>query len=213
MSRYLQLICAGICSLTLRSADIAASDEITISSEVTPTFMGGEFRGCSVNFEAARRDAEYGSGKLAYISGSINVYALPEKVPAVMLKLGIRYEDDPVRYLAPSELYLINGYKTNKSEFVRTMDAEQTGFKLSVYEFGNETIAALIEPVISEAQITVGYTLDDGQLLAKFPIDLRMRNLNFSKAEESTIDEQAPRTWLNCLNELFSVAMRDLSGQ
>lgn len=157
-------------------------------------------------------DAEYRQGALTYISGSLNYYVLPGKNPHFVLKLGVNSTGDVGEFEAPTSAYLVNGYSTNKDDFVSSFEGENSGFRLFAFEAGEATLDAAMESVARSGEVMIGYSLDGGSMSATFPVNLRAEYLNLDEPSRSVFDNDAPQRWLNCLQEATKAALERIQN-
>lgn len=180
---------------------------ITLSNEVEPVFQRGRLVGCASNFEVGRQDAEYGRGDWAYLRGSLN-FLTTDGPPYFILKLGVKSAGSE-RYEAPLEAYLVAGTATNRADFTRTLDGEEPGFRLFVYEAGSQTFSIITEGIGTVGGFTFVYSMTESGYGANVPVDMRIRNVDLETPENSTFAEGAPLDWLNCLQGTLEAAIQE----
>jgi hypothetical protein len=173
---------------------------VTLSSEIKPVFYSGELRGCALNFEVGRQDAEYSGGKVVYITGSLNFYLFENREPQFALKLGVKLSAD-ANFVPPAEAYLIADHVTNREDFVSSVAGETPGFLIFSFGTGQTSLAAALTEVGETGTLTFGYAMRPGGMGAIVPVDLRSRDVDLDQPNRSVIDETAPAAWLDCLRD------------
>lgn len=205
-------ICIGLLigSASLSFGQSAAAQppaNITLSNEVEPVFQGGRHVGCASNFEVGRQDAEFGRGDWAYLRGSLTFVTTTGR-PYFVLKLGVKSAGSE-HFEAPAEAYLVAGSATNRADFSRALDGEEPGFRLFVYEAGQQTLSSVAEGVAATGGFTFVYSFSEGGIGANVPVDMRIRNVDLRVPENSTFAEDAPLDWLNCLQGAVEAAREE----
>ncbi|MGK2286168.1 hypothetical protein [Pedomonas sp. V897] len=196
MNRKLSKI-ATIFATTVAMSPAYASEAVTLETSVQPVFVNGKLQGCAFHFRSAKSEVQYRNGELTIADGSLNFYAFEGKVPAFVLKIGI-IDPNKKTVTAPDTAYLINQLETNKSDLINSIDAEAKGFRMFSYEANGKTVDIITDASIS-GRLTIGYTLNGGQMASLLPIDMTMKNLDLNNPDNSTIDTNAPRRWLECI--------------
>ena len=180
---------------------------ITLSNEVEPIFQSGRLVGCASNFEVGRQDAEYGRGDWAYLSGSLSFFTT-NGPPYFILKLGVKSAGNE-HFEAPLEAYLVADAATNRADFSRTLDGEEPGFRLFVYEAGPQTFSIVTEGIATSGGFTFVYSMTESGYGANVPVDMRIRNVDLQAPENSTFAEDAPLDWLDCLQGTIEAAIEE----
>lgn len=191
---------AATCVLTPSERVMAQQPlTMTLSSEVEPIFEDGDLSGCAFNFEVGRQDAEFNRGEVVYLTGSLNYYT-NAAMPVFALKLGVM---DTVgqSFEAPAEAYLVAGNETNSEDFSHTLNGEEQGFRIFVFQPGEVTTAAAMLKVVETGRMTFAYSIHDGGRNAIVPVDLRNKLLDLEEPGNSVFDEGASLDWINCLQD------------
>lgn len=184
---------------------------ITLSSKVTPQYVRGEQIGCQLGFEVARNDPEYSGGKLVYLTGNLGFKAFEGKELAFTFKLGATSLEARGTFTPPAEVYLLDGYQSNVSEFVTSMEGE-TGFRLFVYSAGNATLNAALKSAIQDQKFTFSYAMTPGGLNAIVPVDLRVEELDLENPKNSIISDKNSKEWASCMKEALDAAKARLTS-
>lgn len=175
---------------------------ITISSEAKPVFMAGRLQGCSLNFEAGREDAEFSQGRMTYLTGSLVFNDGAGQIPFFAMKLGVKTDSQASQFSAPAEVILLDGNKTNKDDFLKSVDGEVEGFRMFVFKPGETTMNAAIGNVLESEALTFAYAMKPGGMNAIVSVDLRIKQLNFDAPAESLVDGQTAAKWWQCFQDV-----------
>lgn len=142
------------------------------SANVTPKFRDGVHFACETDFEVIVQDTAYFQGQPVVVSGSFTFYNWPDRSRVFIgMKLGVLAEANG-DWRAPTNAYVVNGYKTNLSEQLAQSEAENPGFRLFVYDFtGAETLNSVAR-LTSEGRLDVAYTYGGGSMPMTFPVTL-----------------------------------------
>lgn len=168
-------------------AGIALGSE-QISAEVAPKFRDGVHFACEASFEAIVQDTAYFQGQPVAVSGSFTLYNWPDQSRLfVGMKLGV--SPDGTQWQAPTNAYIVNGYRTNLAEQQAQSEAENPGFRLFVYDPGGAETVNAIGRLGGEGLLNVAYTLGDGAMPMTFPIQLSV---------------QQTAAWGECIDALIS---------
>ena len=197
------------------SPAVASQDniQITISTEIVPVFQNGELTGCALNFQAGKNDYTYFGGELALINGSLNLYTVPGKAPFFALKLGVMREGEQ-SYAAPSSALILSDKQSNKSDFVKAVEAETPGFRMFLFSSGETSLKIMRETISEDKTIRIGYTMNGGSMSSIIPISLSMKKLNFENPSDSVVDEDAATKWWECnLNAIDAAVQRSGTQQ
>jgi hypothetical protein len=154
-----------------------ADDGATVSTSIQPTFGAGELEGCQVVFNVLHRNPEYFGNDLALVSGGVLISANKGKVPTVMIKLGVAKTSGASsgQFEAPTNVYLVDGLKTNIKDKVATGRAETTGHALFIYRLDVATLAVL-ETAMASGKFKIAYSLHNGGLGSQFVADINITN-------------------------------------
>ena len=160
------ILAAALAILSLQSA--------TESVVVAPKFMEGVHFACEASFDAYVVDTAYFRGEPVAVSGSFTFYNWPDQSRVFIgMKLGVLAAEHG-RWRPPTNAYVVNGYKTNLSEQLANIEAEDPNFRLFVYDFnGAETMNAMLR-ISNEARLDVAYTMDGGAMPTTFPVVLSL---------------------------------------
>lgn len=166
---------------------MAIGDE-QVRIEVSPKFMEGVHFACEAAFDVVVDDTAYHQGRPVAVSGSFSLYYWPDQSRLfVGMKLGVRPEAGA--WLAPADAYVVNGYRSNRSEQQAQSEAESSGFRLFVYDPGGPETVHAIGRLSAEGALDVAYTLEGGSMPMTFGVQLS--------------DEQTT-TWGQCVDALIS---------
>ena len=144
----------------------------TASVSVNPRFLEGVHFACEAAFDVVVEDTAYFQGQSVAVSGSFSFYNWPDRSRVfVGMKLGILGGFNEA-WRAPSNAYVVNGYKTNLSEQQAQSEADLPGFRLFVYDFSGEQTMMAIARLAAEGRMNVAYTIDGGSMPTTFPIQL-----------------------------------------
>ncbi len=182
---------------------------ITISSKVAPWYEGGQLIGCQLGFEVARHDPEYSGGDLAYLTGTLAFAAFEGKDLSFNLKLGTSTVQARGAFTAPSDAYLVDGYRTNVADFVLSFEGE-LGFRLFVYSVGDATQEAVMRRIIQDQVFTFAYAMQPGGKNAVVQVDLSVENLDLENPNRSSISEKNSKDWEDCLGATMEAAQERL---
>lgn len=157
--------------LTAALAIFALGFEQT-SANVTPKFRDGVHFACETDFEVIVQDTAYFQGEPVVVSGSFTFYNWPDQSRVFIgMKLGILAVANG-DWRAPTNAYIVNGYRTNLTEQLAQIEAENPGFRLFVYDFtGAETMNAIAR-LSAEGLLNVAYTYGGGAMPMTFPVTL-----------------------------------------
>lgn len=144
----------------------------TIHVAVTPKFRDGVHFACETDFEVIVQDTAYHQGQPVVVSGSFAIYNWPDPSRLfVVMKLGL-LPDANGAWRAPTNAYVVNGYRSNLSEQQAQSNAENPGFRLFVYDLTGEQTITAIARLTAESRLDVAYTLDGGSMPMTFPVQL-----------------------------------------
>lgn len=154
---------------------------------VNPKFMDGVHFACEASFDVYVVDTAYFRGQPVAVSGSFTFYNWPDGSRMfVGMKLGVLAVENG-GWRAPSNGYVVNGYRTNLREQQANIEAEDPNFRLFVFDFtGEETMSAMLR-MSDEGRLDVAYTMEGGSMPTTFPVMLT--------------DEQALQ-WADCTSAL-----------
>jgi hypothetical protein len=158
---------------------------------VTPLFADGRLQGCSLGFKSAQFDNLYFGGRAVAADGNLTVAHFGGTRFGAMLKVGIF---DQGAMLAPDTSNLVTGYATNATEVMVNQAAENVGYRLTVFNLGEQTSDALLS-IYTRSEITVGIQLNGEEDAILFRTDL-------TSAQASE--------WLECYRALLVVITDDL---
>ena len=156
---------------------------------VGPKFMDGVHFACETSFDVYVVDTAYFRGQPVAVSGSFTFYNWPDQSRAFIgMKLGVLAVENG-GWRAPTNGYVVNGYRTNLSEQQANIEADDPNFRLFVFDLaGEETVNAMLR-MSSERRLDVAYTMDGGSMPTTFTVALT--------------DEQAVQ-WADCTSALAS---------
>ncbi len=179
-------------AMGLAAALVMAQDADRWSeATVTPLFADGRLQGCSLGFKSAQFDNLYFGGRAVAADGNITVAHFGGTRFGAMLKVGIL---DQGAMLAPDTSNLVTGYATNATEVMVNQAAENVGYRLTVFNLGEQTSDALLS-IYTRSAITVGIQLNGEENAILFRTDLTA-----AQASE----------WLECYRALLVVITDDL---
>lgn len=158
-----------------------------VQADVTPKFMDGVHFACEATFDAIVEDTAYYQGQPVAVSGSFSLYYWPDGSRLfVGMKLGVL--PDGGQWRAPSNAYVVSGYRTNLSEQQAQSEAENPGFRFFVYDPGGTQTANALGRLGSEGLLEVAYTFEGGPM----PMTFRVQ-----------YSDQQAQTWSECLDALI----------
>lgn len=161
---------------------LAQEPRVTVEAK----FGNGSLEGCQLTFDVPFRDTGYEQGRWTQAAGSFVFYDFPQGV-GLMLKLGLlsldNREEPAVR---PATAYFINGFATNASETISTVEGETPGYALVMFRTEDQTLTAIAG--IESAGLDIGYTRGEGRIAQRFHVPVNA--------------EQA-RQWSGCLDALL----------
>ncbi len=199
-------------SISLAFAAPAQAEQpqtITISSKVAPWYKGGQLIGCQLGFEVARNDPEYSGGDLAYLTGTLAFAAFEGKDLSFNLKLGTSTIQAQGAFTAPSDAYLVDGYRTNAADFLTSFEGEP-GFRLFAYSVGTATQEAAMRRIIQDQMFTFAYAMQPGGTNAVVEVDLTVEQLDLNDPSRSSISEKNSNDWNDCLGAAMNAAQERL---
>lgn len=159
-----------------------------IGANVSPKFMNGVHFACEASFDVGVEDSAYYGGQRVVVSGSYSLYYWPDRSRLfVAMKLGVMPPSGQWR--APSNAYVVNGYRTSLSEQQAQSDAENPGFRLFVYDAAGAQTVNAMGRLASEGLLDVAYTFEGGSM----PMTFRV-----------AYDTQQSPTWGECVNALIT---------
>lgn len=191
---------AATCALT-QNEPVNAQQPVTLtlSSEVEPIFEGGDLSGCAFNFEVGRQDAEFNRGEVVYLTGSLSYYTRTA-MPVFALKVGVM-DAEGQSFQAPAEAYLVADNETNADDFSHSLEGEEQGFRIFVFQPGEVTSTAAILKVVETGRMTFAYSIQAGGRNAIVPVEFRNRLFDLEEPGNSIFDEGASVDWINCLQQ------------
>lgn len=156
---------------------------------ISPKFMDGVHFACEATFDVYVLDGTYFRGQPVAVSGSFTFYNWPDQSRIfVGMKLGVLAVENG-GWRPPAQAYVVNGYRTNLTEQLANIEAENPNFRLFVYDVaGDETLNAMAR-LSYEGRLDIAYTMDRGSMPTTFPVMLS--------------DEQALQ-WAECVSALAS---------
>lgn len=181
------------------------SQTITLSTQVSPQYVSGNLIGCQISFEAVRNDPEYSEGRYVYLTGNLSYLYFEGKDMILSLKLGVKGLEENSSFLAPNEVYLMNGHETNKADFLNSNDSGE-GFKIFAFSFSEIGIDATISSISKNENFTFSYAMTPGGLNAIVPINLRVEKEDLSDSSRTVISDRNPDEWKNCMSSTLKAA-------
>lgn len=179
-------------AMGLAAALVMAQDADRWSeATVTPLFADGRLQGCSLGFRSAQFDNLYFGGRAVAADGNLTVAHFGGTRFGAMLKVGIL---DQGAMLAPDTSNLVTGYATNATDVMVNQAAANVGYRLTVFNLGEQTADALLS-IYTRSAITVGIQLNGEKNAILFRTDLTA-----AQASE----------WLECYRALLVVITDDL---
>lgn len=175
------------------------ANDITLEAHVWPQFSDGKLTGCQAPFKVLHADHAAFGGKRVVLDGSLGVWLDNEGVAGIMLKLGVTPLGDE-EGVAPSSFYLRNGLKTNAADLFKTGPSDQEGYRLFIYDQGEETLNALTT-LATTNRLYGTYALREGGLGSNFVVRLEVQAVDL-KTGEMTLDETAGQRLLDCVGAL-----------
>jgi hypothetical protein len=161
----------------------------TESVVVSPKFRDGVHFACEASFDVYVVDTAYFRGQPVAVSGSFTFYNWPDQSRVFIgMKLGVLAVENG-GWRPPANAYVVNGYRTNLSEQQANIEAEDSNFRLFVFDLsGEETMKAMLR-LSDEGRLDVAYTMQGGSMPTTFAVTLS--------------DEQAQQ-WADCTSTLAS---------
>jgi|LauGreSBDMM110SN_4_FD.fasta_scaffold24787_2 hypothetical protein len=160
-----------------------------VQADVQPKFQNGIHFGCEASFGTVIQDTAYQQGLPVAVTGSVVLYSWTDRDRVdLVLKLGVGSGSGGWR--APSQAYLVFGYRTNLAEQTNQTAAESAGFRLFGYDPGGPVTVETIVQIGVTGRFDVAYTLNGGSVPMTFPIQLS--------------DQQA-KDWDECVDALLSL--------
>ncbi|MCL4673278.1 MAG: hypothetical protein KJZ64_10160 [Sphingomonadaceae bacterium] len=187
-------------------ANAEQSQTITMSSRVAPQYVEGALVGCRIGFEVIRNDPEYSAGEVVYLTGSLGLNAFEGEQPIFTFKLGTTTLGAHSTFTPPAEVYLVDGYRTNASEFISSVEGDDAGFRLFAYTAGDASMAAALQSIIQDQRFVFTYAMQPGGLGANVPVDLRIEDLNLGEPSQSKFSDKNSKEWTACVEELAVAA-------
>lgn len=146
-----------------------ALDAATLRTDIAPKFMDGVHMACEASFDVILEDTAYHQGQPVSVAGSFSLYNWPDQSRVfVGMKLGV--SADGATYTAPSNAYVLRGFRSNLSEQQAQSEGELPGFRLFVFDAGGEQTLEALWGIAFENQLEVAYTLGDGLMPMTFPV-------------------------------------------
>lgn len=198
--------------LLVSASPAEAYEDTTAASEVGPVFKNGELEGCKVVFNVVHADQEYQKGQLVQLSGSLNYSTLESRVPFFSVKLGVRALDGKSDFVAPAEVYLIEGNRTNKPELITFIKGELPGYRLAAFKAQGITLDTMMK-IAKDGRATFGYAMQAGGMLSVAEIDGTIKTLNVDAPAKSELDPNAPRRWAKCVSDVTELGIKKLKGR
>lgn len=205
MKRAFLLVIAG-CSLA-SSPTIAADTDLTTESSVGPVFHGGELQGCQIVFDVAHRDLEYRRGQLVHVAGSVNYNVWSDRAPSLSVKIGVDpLGDDDGSFIAPAEVYIVDGNRTNQADKLTSIAGEIPGFRIFAFRASEQSLESLLE-IAQKGHLQLGYAMNSEGMLSLLDVDVRVKRLDLDAPEKSEIDKAAPQRWVQCIRDATEIAL------
>ena len=169
------------------AALVVQAPPFTESVVVSPKFMDGVHFACEASFDVYVQDTAYFRGQPVAVSGSFSLYNWPDQSRVfVGMKLGVLAVENG-GWRPPSDAYVVNGYRTNRSDQRTSIAAEDPNFRLFVFDLsGAETLNALVR-ITTEGRLDIAYAMGEGSVPTTFPVVFT--------------DEQSSR-WGDCVTAL-----------
>lgn len=177
----------------------------TLNVKAVEQFAGGEFKGCSLNFQVATKDFAYRKGNLVVIDGSYNINLVKranKTTAGILLKVGVLEMGKP-KPEAPTFAYL----KTSKASTVKSVlsneVSESPGYQIFVLSLDSPGVSVLTG-MLDDGEVDIGFNRKVGgsDVLAK--IDLRVVESKFnSKGLERIRSDSVLTTLTSCVLKSF----------
>ncbi len=187
---------------------IADQADTTVSSEIDPMIVSGEFQGCDIVFSVLHSDGANFGGAMVLVTGDMHIGKPEGGAAAVMLKIGVgRITVGPDGksseiYEGPTSVVLVNGLSTNKPDLFNTMPALTPGFRLLFYKFGSDTSSALINATAT-GRLSLTYELGDGLLGSNVDLDMAVMSADADAPEHSKRIPEAGRQLGECISKIM----------
>lgn len=207
MKLFLTLVLIGV---FIFPSDGYSKNQITMSSSVNPAFIDGKLQGCSLVFRVAKEKNKHSADDFLLAAGSLNYYAFEEQHPVFALKLIVidwKSKDE----ISVDNAYLISGYNTNYSDFMKKIDDASSG-QIFLYNAGDSSFEVVASSAIS-GKLSVGFTMSGRSLADTFDVDLNMKELNIDRPENSLFDETASRRWMECIKKATEGTLENMKGK
>ena len=177
MNRLIKLFFIAL----LVSESIASANAQTLDSSIygthwvkyEPLQVGGELRGCSLVFLAVVADHLYLKGAPSMVNGAIQYKVGPNNRLALLFKVGVssnidmgkpQFERPYFSYLQADEL---STYKVT----LGTEDGE-LGYKIFLYDPTEETPSKVLQTMLQEGKVSIGFNRKKNGADVLVPIDL-----------------------------------------
>jgi hypothetical protein len=193
MKRVIAAMIGCVCFATPALAD----EGITYATSVSPAFVDGALRGCSIVFDVLRRDPEYSRNAPVQVSGSLTLWSFENTDPRIGLKIGVSPLGG-VAVQAPAQAYLVSEFGTNIKDKLGDEASDTPGFRMFAFVLGEDSFAALL-PMIERGTFRFAYAMPGGSTGAVTAVDLNVSSIVDGK---QVVDGKSSDAWGRCFTAL-----------
>lgn len=192
-------LCGAFVTLVL-VASAPAAQALTLGTRFAPLFSDERLQGCSLDFETTQPDHANLGGALSLAVGSFTVWALPDRAPVLMFKLGVSGPGAYNRPTPPHGVALQRDLATNAGDRISAEHLDP-GYLSTIFAFSDATIASFFGGVAA-GKIEAIYTSNEGGIAVPFSVDLRIAELNLTTGQVT--QGQADKEFDACMDVLLA---------
>ena len=161
-----------------------------------PFQVKGELQGCQLNYMTVAADHAYLNGDMVAVNGSIVLRAVDADL-ALMLKVGLKNISKSSEYKRPTFAYLQTASASTAKAPQKAVDGDP-GYKLFVYSATDAVTMRVLEELMTNSNISIGYNRTSNGLDVLVPLDLSVAD------SELVADQKVRRTKSNQIAAGFS---------
>ena len=149
----------------------------TASVEFSEISVAGESQGCSLVYKTVFPDIVYRKGQLNVAVGNITFMGANAKSIGFSLKVGVRpFLDSTAPFERPSFAYISTSQGSSAKVKQVAVDGDE-GFKMFVYSFTDPKFMKVLEGILDDDVITVGFNRQPNSMDQKFEVDFRVEDV------------------------------------
>ena len=154
----------------------------TLRVEFSEISVAGKSEGCSLVYTSVFSDSVYRKGQLNVAVGNITFTGANAKIIGFSLKVGVRpFLDSTAPFERPNFAYISTSQGSSAKVKQVAVDGDE-GFKLFVYSFTDPQFMKVLQGILRNDVLTVGFNRTANGMDQKFEVDLRVEDSAFDAA-------------------------------